>query len=348
MSEHEVKVPVRLLKDDGTLTEEGFARKMVFRYERDRIKASKLRIKEWDYYMILNPEKGYAICLTFSDLGFAGLFALAVADYRTGKAVQSDAIKLLTLHRTGLGPSPDDEYRLAFSEKGKFSFTFEKKGEERHITISAPTFTLPDGTVGLDADVTFTERNDSDRIAIATSWKENRKAFYLNQKSIAMTAASGWVKRGSLTDDIKADRATLILDWGRGRWTRENTWYWSAASGYDEKGCPIGFNLGYGFSDRTPASENAFFEGGVMHKLGKLTFTFSDYMQNWHIADEEGRLDLTMRPVVPRISKTDLKLIVSDQKQIFGLFSGHVITDDGRRVEIKDLMGFAEEVYNKW
>ena len=56
----------------------------------------------------------------------------------------------------------------------------------------------------------------------------------------------------------------------------------------------------------------------------------------------------TMRPMVPRISKTDLKLIVSDQKQIFGLFSGHVITDDGRRVEIKDLMGFAEEVYNKW
>ena len=163
-----------------------------------------------------------------------------------------------------------------------------------------------------------------------------------------MTAASGWVKRGSISDDIKADRATLILDWGRGRWTRENTWYWSAASGYDENGSPIGFNLGYGFSDRTPASENAFFENGVMHKLGKLTFTFSDHMQNWHIADEEGRLDLTMRPVVPRISKTDLKLIVSDQKQIFGLFSGHVITDDGRRVVIKDLMGFAEEVYNKW
>ena len=106
MSEHEVKVPVRLLKDDGTLTEEGFARKMVFRYERDRIKASKLRIKEWDYYMILNPEKGYAICLTFSDLGFAGLFALAVADYRTGKAVQSDADKAAYPSQDGTGPLP--------------------------------------------------------------------------------------------------------------------------------------------------------------------------------------------------------------------------------------------------
>ena len=48
MNEHEITKQVRLLKDDGTLTEEGFARKDLFIYERERIKASKLRIKEWD------------------------------------------------------------------------------------------------------------------------------------------------------------------------------------------------------------------------------------------------------------------------------------------------------------
>ena len=348
MSEHEITSRVRLLKDDGTLTEEGFARRNLFVYERDRIKASKLRIKEWDYYMILNPDKEYCLCLTFSDLGYAGLFAVAVADYKAGKATQSDTLKFLTLHRTGLGPSPDDDYTVSFSQKDRFSFTFEKNGEKRHIMLSAPSFALPDGSTGLEADVTFTEPAKSDRIAIATSWKENRKAFYLNQKSIAMEADHGSVKRGNTADDIKADRATLILDWGRGRWTRENTWYWSAASGYAEDGLPIGFNLGYGFSDRTPASENAFFEGGVMHKLERVTFEYSDIMKDWHIKDEAGRLDLVMTPVVPRISKTDAKIIVSDQKQIFGIFNGFVIRDDGRRREIRNLMGFAEEVYNKW
>ncbi len=346
MNEHEITKQVRLLKDDGTLTEEGFARKDLFIYERERIKASKLRIKEWDYYMILNPEKEYALCLTFSDLGFAGLFAVAFADYRMGKAAQSDALKFLTLHKTGLGPSPDDDYKVDY--KGKFSFSFSKQGEERHIVVKAPAFTLPDGTVGLDADVTFLERKDSDRIAIATSWKENRKAFYLNQKSIAMTAVKGSIKRGTSYDDIVSDRATLILDWGRGRWTRENTWFWSAASGYDKNGTSIGFNLGYGFSDRTPASENAFFLGGVMHKIGKLTFEYTDLMKEWHIKDDEGRLDLIMTPVVPRVSRTDMKLIISDQKQIFGIFNGFIITDDGSKKEITNLMGFAEEVYNKW
>ena len=38
----------------------------------------------------------------------------------------------------------------------------------------------------------------------------------------------------------------------------------------------------------------------------------------------------------------------SDQHQVFGRFSGTVILDDGRKLEIRDLMGFAEKVRNKW
>ena len=49
-----------------------------------------------------------------------------------------------------------------------------------------------------------------------------------------------------------------------------------------------------------------------------------------------------------RASKTDLKLICSDQHQVFGRFSGTAVLDDGRKLEIRDLMGFAEKVRNKW
>ena len=49
-----------------------------------------------------------------------------------------------------------------------------------------------------------------------------------------------------------------------------------------------------------------------------------------------------------RASDTNALLIRSDQHQVFGRFSGEVILDDGTKLEIKDLTGFAEKVFNKW
>jgi hypothetical protein len=34
--------------------------------------------------------------------------------------------------------------------------------------------------------------------------------------------------------------------------------------------------------------------------------------------------------------------------QVFGLFSGKAILDDGTEIIIKDRLGFAEKVRNKW
>lgn len=338
MIEKEITEELMLLNQDGTLTEEGFARKPYFIYDRTKIKASKLRIKEWDYYAIFDPVEKNIICMTFSDLGFAGLFALALIDYKNKIATQKDQIKFFTLHKTGLSPSPWQDNKITFNDS-KFSFTFTKEGEKRHIEVLSDEINI---------DAVFLQKESKETINIATSWKENRKAFYLNEKAIAMTPLSGYVKINNDYHDINKNNMTLILDWGRGRWTRENTWYWAAASGFDEEYNPIGFNLGYGFSDRSSASENAFFLGNKLHKIANVTFSFKNHMNPWIIKDDEGKLDLTFTPIVPRISKTDFFLIISDQKQIFGYFDGFVILEDGSKKEIKHLMGFAEEVYNKW
>ena len=45
---------------------------------------------------------------------------------------------------------------------------------------------------------------------------------------------------------------------------------------------------------------------------------------------------------------TDVGIICSDQHQVFGKFSGTAVLDDGQKLEIRDLMGFAEKVRNKW
>ena len=53
-------------------------------------------------------------------------------------------------------------------------------------------------------------------------------------------------------------------------------------------------------------------------------------------------------PVLDRASCSDVGLIKSDQHQVFGVFNGRAVLDDGMVLNVKDLPGFAEKVINKW
>ena len=51
---HEVTTRQPLLKADGSLREPGWSKALLQEYDRGRIQAPKFRIKEWDYYLVLN------------------------------------------------------------------------------------------------------------------------------------------------------------------------------------------------------------------------------------------------------------------------------------------------------
>lgn len=57
---------------------------------------------------------------------------------------------------------------------------------------------------------------------------------------------------------------------------------------------------------------------------------------------------MTFEPILDRAASTDLKVLRSIQHQVFGRFTGHVVLDDGGRLEVAELLGFAEEVRNRW
>ena len=149
------------------------------------------------------------------------------------------------------------------------------------------------------------------------------------------------------------DSCFAVLDWGRGVWTYDNTWYWGSASGLAE-GVPFGFNIGYGFGDTSAASENMLFFDGAAHKLSRVTFEIpvkdgkDDFMSPWRFTSDDGRFEMDFRPVMDRSAKIDLGILCSDQHQVFGRFTGTAVLDDGRKIAVKDLMGFAEKVRNKW
>ena len=143
------------------------------------------------------------------------------------------------------------------------------------------------------------------------------------------------------------------LDWGRGVWTYQNTWYWGSASGL-VGGVPFGFNIGYGFGNTEKASENMLFFNGRAHKLSRILFQIpkkdgqEDYLSSWTFLSDDKRFEMAFVPVLDRASKTDFKLLCSDRHQVFGRFSGRCTLDDGTVIVVRDLFGFAEKVRNKW
>lgn len=139
------------------------------------------------------------------------------------------------------------------------------------------------------------------------------------------------------------------MDWGRGVWTYDNTWYWGLGN-CELNGKPFGFNIGYGFGNTSAATENVLFHDGKAHKLDDVTFHIpeDDYYKPWKFSSSDGRFEMDFIPVLDRTANLDMKIVCSDQHQVFGKMSGTALLDDGQVLEIKDIMCFAEKVHNKY
>ena len=79
MNQHEITERRPLLDASGNLTEPGYAKTLLPVYRRNDIKANKLRIKEWDYYRIMNGRWGGA--RTIDDNSYMGLLGFSLLDF---------------------------------------------------------------------------------------------------------------------------------------------------------------------------------------------------------------------------------------------------------------------------
>jgi len=330
-----------LHRPDGRLAEPGWACAEVRRYSRASVKAPKWRLKAWDYYCITAPD--YALALTVADNGYMGFLGTAWMDFAARTAVNGGAMSAFPMGRMGLPDSADaGDVRAAI---GGLAIEYRHETGGRRLIFDDPGF---GGGRGLKGEV-FLSDEPRDRMVVATPFPRAPRAFYYNQK-INCLRAEGEVVLGGERRAFSPDSAFAVLDWGRGVWTYDNTWYWGSASGLHE-GRRFGLNIGHGFGDTSAASENMVFLDGVAHKLGEVTFHLPKGAHDsgpWLFTSDDGRFEMTFEPIVDRASATDLKIIRSIQHQVFGRYSGEVVLDDGRRLAIRDLLGFAEEVENRW
>lgn len=344
--------PGPLLDESGRLAEAGWADAEVRRYDRAAVAAPSWRIKEWDYYCVLTPVHGLA--LTVADNGYMGLLGVSWLDLRNRREVTENVMLPFPLGRMGL-PASADAGDVVVEHK-KMRIAFRHDAGARVLSIDHPGF---DGGRGLRGELRLNRPDTASsgrsagsapaRMVIATPFPKAPKAFYYNQK-INCLPATGRVTVGGDTVVFEPESAFGVFDWGRGVWTYDNTWYWGSASGVVD-GRPFGFNIGYGFGDTSAASENMVFVGGVAHKLDRVTFHLPEGTYDgapWKFSSNDGRFEMVFEPILDRAGAVDFKVLRSIQHQVFGRFTGHVVLDDGSRMEVTDLLGFAEEVRNRW
>lgn len=334
-----------LLDAQGRLVECGWATSEVRRYRRSAVKAWPLRTKEWDYYCVLSGDRGLA--LTVADNEYFGFLGITWLDLEKRSYTSEDVIVPWPRGRFGMPESADSGDVVVQHPKVKMSFRHVQDG--RSLVFSAPGFDRGRGLAG----ELFLGPDPSDRMVIATPFAGAPRRFYYNQK-INCLPASGQVVIGDVAHVFTPEQAFGVLDWGRGAWTYDNTWYWGSASGTilrNGNRVPFGFNIGHGFGDTSAASENMLFLEGRAHKLDQVTFHLPAGAPDggpWRFTSNDQRFELTFAPLVDRAADFNLGLIKSSQHQVFGRFSGTVVTDEGERLVVDDLVGFAEKVQNRW
>lgn len=339
MRNHEITTVQNLLDENGQIAEPGWSRQLLQKYSRDDIKAPKFRIKEWDYYLVMSQE--FAVALTISDLGYMGMISASFIDF-TKPWEHTESI---------LDSFPMGDYHLPTDsaagitefKNDRVFMKFETRNGQRQLKCKFKNF---DGDKDFKCNILL-KQPETDTLVIATPW-DKKHHFYYNQK-INCNTAKGWAEYDGKRYEFNPETDIGVLDWGRGVWTYDNYWYWGSGSGYVD-GVPVGFNIGYGFGNTSAATENVIFYDGKAHKIDDVTFHIpeDDYLKPWIFTSSDGRFEMDFEPIIDRNSMTDVKVIVSEQHQVFGKMTGTMILDDGTKVELKDFLCFAEKVHNKY
>jgi hypothetical protein len=343
--ETELTKPSPLLNPDGSLVQVGWARQPLLECNLEAARFYSLRafqrfrIKRWDYYAVFTPRRFFSA--TIADLGYAGNIFIYNMDFETGELHEETLVIPLG---KGLDLPRNSTEGDSHFDNEKAHLTFSIRPDQRHLSVSWPGFNK--GT-GIEVEITLTYPANSESMNIVIPI--GKKRFYYNRK-INCLPASGWVKSGNITEVLNPKNCIGSLDWGRGVWEYQSYWNWASTSGFLPDGRTVGLNLGCGFGDLSKAGENAVILGNRIHKLGEVKFDYTsgDYMKPWKFSDRENRLDLVFTPFKDRTATTNLGIIFSEVHQMFGRYNGKVVTDRQETIEIKDMIGFAEEHHARW
>jgi hypothetical protein len=184
-----------------------------------------------------------------------------------------------------------------------------------------------------------------ERLAVVVPWSERR--FQYTVKDVARPA-SGSVTIEGVTHPIPAGASWAVLDHGRGRWPYDIRWNWGAGSGRTD-GRVIGIQVGGRWTDGTSVTENAMLVDGRLHKIHedlRWDYDLADHRRPWRV--QGGGLTASFAPFYDKVTRTNLGIVASRTDQFFGHWGGAFTTAEGDTIAFDGILGWAEEVHNRW
>ena len=161
-----------LLNEKGNLDECGYNTKLIKEYNRNQIKASKWRIKEWDYYFI--GDENFGIALTIDDNGYMGLVSASVLDFKNKKHYNKANMFWLCFGNVNM-PSTSENGNIYREGKG-YKGEFINENGNRTLKMEIENF----NGKHFKAEINLRPTTPHSMV-IATPFK-NKKHFYYNQK----------------------------------------------------------------------------------------------------------------------------------------------------------------------
>jgi len=329
VTEREITEPIDLCLPDGHLNPDAVG------WSRQPLHTPNLRMwgraKRWEYWGILTPT--HMIGVTVSSLDYAGLESLYVLERATHEEVVVDAVVPLARgvvlpERCGVGRSHASAHGLTID--------IDETDEGTRVRAVTSDVSL---------DIVAARPAGHECLAVVVPWSARR--FQYTVKDLGRPA-SGVLHIGGERVEIDPSTAYAVLDHGRGKWPYAIRWNWSASHGVVD-GQVIDLQLGGRWTDGTGSTENAVFVDGGAHKIGaqlRWRYDRHHWLRPWHI--EGPGIDVTFHPEHEREASTFLVLVANATHQCFGRFEGYVTADDGTRVRVDGLDGWAEEAANRW
>jgi hypothetical protein len=295
------------------------------------------RKKRWDYWGVTTRE--HFLAVTIADIDYAGLAVVTFLDYRTRVIVERAAVVPFAR-----GFAMPDTVRGGAIEIDAMGLAVSIH-EEPATTCLRASFAKR-GVGDVRVDVAIERPPDHESVSVLVPWSE--REFQYTSKHVALRAR-GEVRVGARAYAFGPDNdAFACLDFGRGVWPRRCAWNWAAASGVED-GRVVGINLGGKWTDGTGTTENGVCVDGRVHKIGdSVAFDYdrNDFTRPWRVTGPNVELDYA--PFFDRTVKLSLGVLSTELHWTLGRFRGAIVSGDGERIAIRDLLGWAEEHRARW
>ncbi|WES64813.1 DUF2804 domain-containing protein [Microbacter sp. GSS18] len=327
----ELTAPVPLTLPNGRLNRAavGWARQPVV--DTSGLGRGHGRNKRWEYWNVSTPT--HILALTVSSIDYAAVHEVWIFDRETERT-WSKGVTAIPARGVELPPTLGAGSARARAQGLEIDIDEVDGGTRLRARIDGASF-----------DVVAALPVGHERLAVVVPWSDRR--FQYTVKDLARPA-SGSVTVDGVTHDIPAGSSWAVLDHGRGRWPYDIAWNWGAGSGV-ANGRVIGIQVGGKWTDGTGSTENAIVVDGRLHKIHdelRWEYDLAAWRTPWRISG--GGLDATFAPFYDKVTRTNLGVVSSRTDQCFGHWSGTFRTAEGEVVAFGGILGWAEEVHNRW